>query len=113
MRHFDVVQLMAHLQFQYIGKSSRDAGLVRKRKEKWDLVLTEFNRGRVTDKWDLKRLKALRNREITKKKKEVAINHLYTFFDLYRLTPVSLATNTYWQVGMYHPKPIPNPHPIG
>ena len=57
--------------FQYIGKSSRDAGVKQKRKEKWDLVEAKFNRGR-REKWPLQKLKNLRTREIKKKKASVA-----------------------------------------
>ena len=50
--------------------------MTEKRAEKWSLVLKEFNKGR-SDLYDLKRLKALRNRVIKKKREEVAINNLY------------------------------------
>ena len=58
------------MKFQYIGKNSRDAKMTQKRAEKWRLVLDEFNRGRAAA-FTLKRLKALRLRQITNKRVEV------------------------------------------
>ena len=41
--------------------NSRDAKIKRKRAEKWNLLMTQFHRGR-REKWSLQKLKNLRTR---------------------------------------------------